>query len=398
MTFDRVRQVLDDFIREGIPGADCIITVGHEQVFRYYTGYADRESGRKTDGNELYLIFSMTKMITSVCAMQLYEQGRFGLDDPVSVYLPAFARMRLSSQTPDMKEGALVATGRSIGGGKEIRQDGTAVTPVTVRHLLTMTAGLDYDLFSPSIRAAIAEGKSSTQELADAIAGTVLGFEPGTRFRYSLCYDVLGALIEKWSGMTLGEYMHRRIFRPLGMEHTFFGFPEEKELADRMARLYHFDEEGKVKAVELANPFTLASGFESGGAGLTSTAADYSKFLEALACDGVSRSGYRLLLPRTIDLMSRNHLEGQALEDFHLLHRGYGYGFGVRTHMDGQESGSLSPVGEFGWDGAAGAFALVDRRNRLSLTYFQHVHETGYEFQRRLRNALYQDLNGMEAI
>lgn len=388
MAFERVRQVLDSFVQEGIPGVDCIITVDHKEVFRYFAGFADRETGRKIDGSELYLIFSMTKMLTCTCVMQLYEQGKFQLDDPISLYLPAFFQMQLTHQIMDVKAGAMVATGQSFGEHTAVTRDQTANNPITVKHLLTMTAGLDYNLYAPGIRSAMEDGKTTTRELVEAMAQTVLGFLPGTRFRYSLCHDVLGALIEIWSGMSLGEYMHKYIFAPLGMTDTFFGMPKDLK---RLAQLYRFDEDRQVVLAKLENPYQLTEAYESGGAGLTSTTADYAVFLDALACDGMSKTGYRILQPSSVALMSRNHLEGQALEDFHALHEGYGYGFGVRTHMDSTESGSLSPMGEFGWDGAAGAFSLVDRENKLSVSYFQHVHETGYAFQRRLRNALYQD-------
>lgn len=393
MAFEKVRQVLDSFVQEGIPGVDCIITVDHKEVFRYFAGFSNRETGRKIDGSELYLIFSMTKMLTCTCVLQLLEQGKFQLDDPISQYLPAFSTMQLTEQALDVEAGAEVATGRSMGEHTTVTWDKTAKNPITVKHLLTMTAGLDYNLYAPGLRAAMEAGKSTTQELVAAMAETVLGFEPGTRFRYSLCHDVLGALIEKWSGMSLGAYMHNHIFAPLGMVDTFFGIPKDRK---RLAQLYRFDEERAVMPTELTNPYRLTDCYESGGAGLTSTTADYALFLDALACDGMSKTGYRLLQPSSVALMSRNHLTGQALEDFHALHEGYGYGFGVRTHMDSAESGSVSPLGEFGWDGAAGAFSLVDRENKLSVSYFQHVHETGYAFQRRLRNALYRDLKGRE--
>lgn len=389
MAFERVRQILDCFTQEGIPGVDCIITIDHREVFRYFAGFSDRETGRKIDGSELYLIFSMTKMLTCTGVLQLYEQGKFQLDDPISKYLPAFSQMQLTVQALDVESGAKVATGQSVGEHTEVTRDRWAKNPITVKHLLTMTAGLDYNLYAPGIRTAIEAGKTTTQALAEAMAQTVLGFEPGTRFRYSLCHDVLGALIEVWSGLSFGEYMHKHIFAPLGMNDTFFGIPIEQQ---RMAKLYRFDENRNVLPTDLANPYALADHYESGGAGLTSTTADYAIFLDALACDGMSKDGYQLLQPASVALMSQNHLTGQALEDFHALHEGYGYGFGVRTHMDSSQSGSLSPLGEFGWDGAAGAFSLVDRKNRLSVSYFQHVHETGYAFQRRLRNALYQDL------
>lgn len=392
MKFEKVRQVLNDFVQEGIPSVDCIITIDHTQVFRYFTGYANKELGRKVNGSELYLIFSMTKMLTCTSALQLYEQGKFQLNDPICKYLPDFTTMTLTEQAMDTNAGVKVATGHSIGEHTNVTRDKTAKNPITVKDLLTMTAGLDYDLFAPEIRKYIETGKSSTMELVSAMAKTVLGFEPGTRFRYSLCHDVLGALIEKWSGMLLGDYMHKYIFKPLGMTDSFFGIPKEDKKFKSLSQLYRFDKDRNVAPVDLTNPYNLTELYQSGGAGLTSTTADYAVFLDALACDGTSQNGYQLLKPSSVELMSQNHLSGQALDDFHALHPGYGYGFGVRTHMDRAKSGSLSPVGEFGWDGAAGAFSLVDRKNKLSVSYFQHVHETGYAFQRRLRNALYQDL------
>lgn len=396
MAFERVKQILDDFVQEGIPGVDCIITMDHQEVFRYFTGYADKEAGRKIHGNELYLIFSMTKMLTCTCVLQLYERGMFQLTDPISKYLPAFSKMQLTEQTMDVEAGARVATGQTMGEDTAVTQDRTAKNPITVLDLLTMTAGLDYNLYAPGIREAMDAGKSTTQELVEAMATTVLGFEPGTRFRYSLCHDVLGALIEKWSGVSLGSYMHEHIFAPLGMKDSFFGFPKDEKRLQAMPKLYRFDEERVVRPTALCNPYNLTDSYESGGAGLTSTTADYAIFLDALACDGMSKNGYRLLQPSSVALMSQNHLKGQALEDFHALHSGYGYGFGVRTHMDSTVSDSLSPIGEFGWDGAAGAFSLVDRENKLSVSFFQHVLETGFTFQRRLRNALYQDLKERE--
>ena len=394
MKFERVKQILDSFVQEGIPGVDCIINIDHQEVFRYFAGYADREIGRKMDGSEQYLIFSMTKMLTCTCVLQLLEQGKFQLDDPIAQYLPEFSQMELTEQALDVEAGAKVATGQSMGDHTVVTQDKMAKTPITVKHLLTMTAGLDYNLYAPGIREAMAEGKTSTRELVASMAKTVLGFEPGTRFRYSLCHDVLGALVEKWSGMSLGQYMHSHIFEPLGMTDSFFGMPRQEKHLAALAQVYRFDENRQVQLARMDNPYNLTESYESGGAGLSSTTADYALFLDALACDGVGKNGYRLLQPASVALMGQNHLSGQALEDFHALHEGYGYGFGVRSHMDPTVSGSLSPVGEFGWDGAAGAFSLVDRENKLSVSYFQHVHETGYAFQRRLRNALYQDLQG----
>jgi len=255
-----------------------------------------------------------------------------------------------------------------------------------------MAGGLDYELEAPHIQKALQEGKTSTRDLVAAMAQTVLGFEPGTRFSYSLCHDVLGALVEVWSGMRFGEYMKMNVLDPLGMKNTFFGIPKEPELLQKMMTIYRYNDQRLPQRLPLTCRFTLTDEYESGGAGLVSTPEDYSLFLDALANGGTGKDGYLLLQPKTVALMGQNHLNDQQLDDFHKLRKGYGYGLGVRTHMDPAESGTLSPVGEFGWDGAAGAFSMVDPKNQLSLTYFQEVQNWDVRIQTELRNALYTDL------
>jgi CubicO group peptidase (beta-lactamase class C family) len=192
-----------------------------------------------------------------------------------------------------------------------------------------------------------------------------------------------------WSGQKFGEYLKENIFIPLNMTNTFFGLPKDEERLSRFAALYSYDKEGKVERSNLRCGYNLSEEYESGGAGLSSCPEDYATFLDALACGGVGKNGQRILSSDTVKLMSTNHLNKQQLEDFSKLRIGYGYGLGVRTHMDPSISGSLSPVGEFGWDGAAGAFAMVDTENKISLTYFQHVHGWNVKIQNEMRNALY---------
>ena len=220
----------------------------------------------------------------------------------------------------------------------------------------------------------------------------ILGFEPGTRFRYSLCHDVLGALVEVWSGLSLGEYMKQNIFDKIGMHNTFFGVPKDEEHLSRMAALYKFDENKKPKKQPLDCPYNLSEDYQSGGAGLTSCCDDYSKFLDTIACGGIAKNGNRILKEDTINLWKTNQLSDKAQEDFYRLREGYGYGLGVRTHTIPERSGNLSPVGEFGWDGAAGAFSMVDCDNKISLTYFQSIFSWDVKIQTEMRNALYKDL------
>lgn len=395
MDFTRLKNYMDRMIDEyGVPGLDCSVYKNHEEVFRYYAGLSDMENNKKMNGNELYIIFSMSKMITCTCALQLFEQGRFILDDPISKYLPEFEKMKISDEFKSDKNSALVSTGNVIGTSDEEADNGYAKNPITIKDLFTMCGGLDYNLNSEAIKKAKSEGKTSTRELVSAIAETTIGFEPGTHYRYSLCHDVLGALIEVLSGKKLGDYMYENLFEPLGMNDTFFGIPKDSERLSRMMARYTLDENKKIKRLPLECPYNLSDEYQSGGAGLTSSTHDYAVFLDALANGGVGYNGRRILSSSTVELMGTNHLKGGAYDDFDRLYRhGYGYGLGARVHTDKARSGSLSPLGEFGWDGAAGAFSMVDPKNNLSLTYFQERHAWDLRIQTEMRNILYTCLD-----
>ncbi len=393
MDFTLFKEALDNIIKNRhLPGLDCIVYKEHEEIFRYYAGFSDRENQIPMDGNELYIIFSMTKMLTCTCALQLFEQGKFLMDDSVSKYIKEFETMKISQGELDIKNAAKVSSGTSAGETVKEAADGIAKTPITIKHLFTMTAGLNYDLQSPCIVKAIESGKKTTSELVRAMGDMVLGFEPGTRFRYSLCHDVLGALIEIWSGKKFGDYMKENILDPLGMKDTFFGVPKD-ERKDRLVKKYSYFGEEIPTLGENVCVYNLTDEYESGGAGLISSASDYIIFLDALANGGVGKNGKRILSAESVQLMGTNQLTGRPLEDFDAMRKGYGYGLGVRTHIDPERSGSLSPIGEFGWDGAAGAFSMVDPENKISLAYFQEVMGWDIEIQNEMRNALYKCLS-----
>lgn len=371
MNFEKLERALDRLIGEwNTPGVDCIVCCENKQIFRYCNGKRDNERNIDIDGTELYPIFSMTKMITCVAALQLFEKGCYSMNDPLSKYIKEFEKMKLT------------------GGGY-------AKNPITIKHLFTMSAGLNYNLYADGIKRARSEGRISTREIVKALSETELSFEPGTFFEYSLCHDVLGAVIEIWSGMSLGEYMKKNIFEPLGMKDTFFRLPKDTERLSRIPQMYTYQEDGSLKISPLECPYNLSDEYESGGAGLVSSAEDYALFLDAVANGGRGRSGNQILNPSSIELMRTNHLNEKQLSYFSgELRKGYGYGLGVRTHLFPEKSGSKSPVGEFGWDGAAGAFALVDPERKLSLTYFQQALLWDIEIQGVLKNALYESLEG----
>lgn len=390
MDFTRLREYIDNVTTKyHVPGADCIVYKNHEMLFRHQTGFSDIESKKKISDNDLYLIYSMTKMITCCAALQLLERGAYLLDDPVSVYIPEFEKMRISNEDIDTTEGARITTGQSLGKKSDGDFTGYAKNAITVRDLFTMGAGFDYDLEASYLKKAISEGRTSTIDLVRAMSETVLGFEPGTRFRYSLCHDVLGGLIEIWSGKKLGDYMEKNIFAPLGMKDTFFDVPKDKERIDRMASRYIYDDnEGYIKQ-PLYCVYNLSPDYQSGGAGLTSTPSDYALFADALANGGVGKNGKRILSSFAIELMRTNQLNEQQYRDFQDVKTGYTYGLGVRVHFDKKTSSSVSPYGEFGWDGAAGSYVLVDPENKLSMVFFQHCHSWTNNLQRELRNVMY---------
>ena len=372
MDFNKITGYLDSLVSDKIaPGTDCIITQNHNRIYRYYTGFSDIKNNVALNGNEQYIIFSMTKMVTCVCALQLLEKGKYKLDDPLSMYMPEFSEMRVKN-------------------GK--KRPSICNTQITIRHLFSMSAGFNYKIDEKCIVKAAKKKNSNTRSIVSSFSKTVLDFEPGTHFQYSLCHDVLGALIEIWSGMKFSEYFEENISKPLGMKNTFFaGYHNEN--VENLAQVYKVNPHEDFDDRPQWNPYILSDDYESGGAGLISNTEDYSLFLDALANDGAAANGNRILTKESVDMMKTNQLSGEQLEDFDKMRKGYGYGLGVRTHMNPEKSGSLSPVGEFGWDGAAGAFSMVDPVNHISLTYFQHALGWDVKTHEKLRNLLYEALN-----
>lgn len=389
MGFENLKECMDLLVKDPMrPSVDILVYRNHDVIYRYFTGVMDIENGGEIKGDEYYFIYSMTKMVTCCCVLQLLEKGKFQLDDPISKYLPEYSKMKITDESLNTENAVKIASGQTIGEQINVNDDGYAKTPITIRHLLTMTAGLDYNIYDELIKNAISEGKTTTRELVRVMADKTLGFEPGTRFRYSLCHDVLGALVEVCSGMSLGEYMSKNIFEPLGMTKTFFALPKDMS---KMPSLYSKFQNQPFRKEPFKCSYNFTDDYQSGGAGLTSTTEDYALFLDAVACGGMGKTGNRILKEETVKLWGTNQLSGQAAEDFDQMRRGYGYGLGVRVHMDPTRSGTISPVGEFGWDGAAGAFSMVDTENKLSITYFQNVLALAPD-QCAIRNALYKDL------
>lgn len=358
----------------GTPFSDVVVMKEHKVIYRHFAGFSDTEQKERTTGKELYFLYSCSKVMTCASAMKLIEEGRLSPDDPVSKYLPEYASLK-------------------------VMQDGQAVpckNTLTVRHLFTMTGGFDYDLNAPAIRRVKAEtsDKASTRELVAAMAEKPLLFEPGTHFQYSLCHDILAAVVEVISGMTFGEFLKQSFWEPLGMKNTFIKRPNEETLS-RISAQYRF-ENGKYVPVPKTCAYQLSDNYESGGAGIISSVDDYILFLDAMANGGTGANGAQILKPETINLMRTPQLSPECFKDYQTKcanKEGYSYAFGVRVHTDVSKSHSLSPLGEFGWDGAAGSYALIDPESKLSLFYAQHVlgHGPIYNsFHHIVRNAAYE--------
>lgn len=370
MNFKALTDLLDRIPELGVPGTDCVVYHHRKEVYRHQSGYADLEAKRPMDPEQLYNTYSASKLITCVAGLQLFEKGEFLLTDPLYEYMPEYKTMYI-------KERGLV------------RQ---AERHILIRDLFTMCAGFNYDTRSNAILSVKkeTEQRCPTMAVVRALAKEYLDFEPGTRWQYSLCHDVLGGLVEMVSGMTLGEYCRKNIFEPLSMKNTTF-LPDVT-IDNRLAPMYMLNEEtNKPERISSNNVFRFGSEYESGGAGVISSVADYGKLADALCAGGKTPEGEVILNRRTIDLMRKNHLTYDGIGEYGWNHMpGYGYGLGVRTMVDPVAGGSNGPIGEFGWGGAAGAYILIDPQNELAVYYAQHMLTSREEYiHRRLRNVIY---------
>jgi len=393
MDFSRVTKFLDSLQDIGIPGSDLAIFIKGKEVYRHQTGVADIDTQAPIMPDTLYPIYSMTKVVTCVSALRLYEEGLFLLSDPVSEYLPEYKNMEV----------------------RHVRDNGEVYTeparnPIRIVDLFTMSSGLTYNKTPAHERMfKRTKGNYSLKEFSTAISKDPLFFEPGTHWHYGFSHDVLGYLIEVLSGKTLGDYFDENIFSPLGMTDTFFKLPEEKE--SRLVKCYSYNEKTKKYSAPETLPirYDYDNKYESPGAGLISTVDDYAKFANTLCAtvawaSGSSTSGgnvsssrvsraskYHLLSKATIELMRTNHLDDVRMDDYNWLHHsGYGYGLGVRTMVDKAGGGSNSNVGEFGWSGLAGTFVLMDPALDLTYVYAQQLAPSKEEYVApRLRNIIY---------
>jgi len=351
----RLDAVMHGWVDQGrVAGVVTLVARRGKVVHVDAYGMADVEHNEPMTKDTYFRLFSMTKPVTSVALLTLYEEGKFQLDDPLARYLPEFKDIKVFAGVD--KQGALITE--------------DAVRAPTLHDVFRHTAGFSYGagpepvqkLLTPSPYA-----EPSLEALAHRLANAPLIYQPGTRWVYSFSHDVQARLVEVLSGMPFDEYVRKHIFQPLGMNDVVFGLPPKQ--AGKFANTYSPNDAGKLIASDTPEKTTYNTP-PFGGTSLAGPVMDYARFAQMLVNSG-ELDGARILSPRTVDLMATNHLPdgvargsaggGEA--------SGEGYGLGVRVVIDPAKAGNLTSAGTFGWSGAAGTHFFVDRKEQLTAVF-----------------------------
>jgi CubicO group peptidase (beta-lactamase class C family) len=362
----------------GLPGTVMLISRHGKVVHFEANGMRDKEAGVPMTRDSIFRMASMTKPITSVAIMMLYEEGKIALADPASKYLPELKGLQVGVESKD-------ASGNTVLTRVSARRE------LTVQDLLRHTSGITYGHRGASSalvkKTYVDAGEQSREhtnaELVTKLSKTVLAFQPGTRWEYGRSTDVLGRIVEVVSGMTLGQFFDTRIFKPLGMVDTFFSVP-----ADKVVRVANpMIEPATGKRPNVTDP-RRPQRFESGGGGLFSTAPDYLRFTTMLL-NGGELDGVRLLAPKTIEHMASDHLG--AVPGSNYPGFGFGLGFAVRTHTGMNDM--PGSVGEYLWGGAQGTWFWIDPKEKLIAIFMsQRPGEPRVYYRRLVKNLVAQSL------
>jgi CubicO group peptidase (beta-lactamase class C family) len=372
-----------------IMGCSTLVARRGEIAYRTDLGKMDIERDKELAADTIFRIYSMSKPITSVALMMLYEQGHFQLADPVHKFIPQWRDLQVfkSGEYPDF-------------------QTGPVARPMTVKDLLSHQAGLTYGFEAPEQSAldtayqkleVSGDRKEDTlQDMIHKMAQLPLEYSPGTAWKYSMATDVCGYLVEVLSGMTLADYFRQHIFEPLGMVDTGFSVPSDQ--VDRFAANYHrrADKTLGLEDDPETSRYLKMPTFFSGGGGLVSTMADYYRFCQMLL-NGGELDGHRLLGPRTIALMTRNHLTGgqdlyqMAMEGFsETTNDGIGFGLGFASVIDPVIAQAIGSVGEYYWGGAASTIFWIDPTEELIVIHMTQLMPSGtFNFRGQLKSIIY---------
>ena len=389
---ERVAEMAQGYVDEGkLAGVVNLVARGGKIVHFRAVGQRGAEDDRPVTKDSLFRIFSMTKPITAVAAMMLYEEGKFRLSDPVADIVPELAELNV------LVDGELVP----------------AKNTMTMRHLLTHTCGLSYgfnprDPVDQRYREAQLFAAADLDEFAKRLGELPLAFEPGERWHYSVAVDVTGLVVQRLSGMSFDEFLRQRIFEPLDMKDTFFNVPEDKMHRFLPNHAWNRQEE-KLTQLQVEEDdedafarYRNATLF-SGGGGLVSTALDYARFAEMVRRGG-ELDGARLLSPKTVSFMTANHLpaaiegggSGEDPTGASASRFGFGLGWGINT--DVVASGVVGSVGEYSWGGAAGTVFWVDPVEEMVVVGMIQLMGSPWNLRHDLRVASYQAIVGPAGV
>ena len=376
---DRLHRQIESFVHEGKHAGISVLLLRKGQVADFFAvGFRDRQAGTPMQGDTIVRIYSLTKIVTSVAALTLIEEGKLRLSDPIKEYLPEFNDMRIF-----------------VGGNAKDRELIPAEVPINVHHLFTHTSGFTYgdneEPIDEVYQTADLEKANSLADLVRILATLPLKREPGTAYEYGFSTDILARVVEVVSGQPFDVFLQERILGPLGMTDTSFSVDDAKR--DRLAKVYEHGTNRELQPVQ-SFEFEVIEGqknFPMGGSGLFSTIPDYSRFAQTL-CNGGELNGVRILSRKGFEQMTVDHLGGKPVTN-RTYTEGYGFGLGVAVRTNNGLAGTLGTLGSFGWSGKATTLCVMDPAEELVMLVFtQHFPYDEHGLFERFTNLVYQAL------
>lgn len=386
---ERISEVSKSYIAdEKVAGIATMVSRNGKIIYAKAFGERGVDDSKTLKIDDLFRIYSMTKPIVAVAAMQLYEKGMFHLSDPISKFLPELAELSVMDE-----EGNLTPN-------KE---------PISMQQLLTHTAGFSYGFSNSKVDQEYNKAELWTSKDSDdfikRVAALPLHYKPGERWHYSIAVDLTGVIVERLSGMGLDEYLQTYIFEPLGMVDTFFEVPKKKMNRFLPNHYYDYGEKSLKTVQETKEKYNAMSNYEdvsmfSGGGGLVSTAMDYMLFMEALQ-NGGSLNGNRILGPKTLQYMIRNHLSGSIEQKGgagenpldEASNNGFGFGLGFGLVTNSVNNSIIGSEGEYNWGGAAGTVFWIDPVENISVVSMIQLMSSPWKLREDLKVAVYQALD-----
>ena len=386
---ERISEVSKSYIAdEKVAGIATMVSRNGKIIYAKAFGERGVDDSKTLKIDDLFRIYSMTKPIVAVAAMQLYEKGMFHLSDPISKFLPELAELSVMDE-----EGNLTPN-------KE---------PISMQQLLTHTAGFSYGFSNSKVDQEYNKAELWTSKDSDdfikRVAALPLHYKPGERWHYSIAVDLTGVIVERLSGMGLDEYLQTYIFEPLGMIDTFFEVPKKKMSRFLPNHYYDYGEKSLKTVQETKEKYNAMSNYEdvsmfSGGGGLVSTAMDYMLFMEALQ-NGGSLNGNQILGPKTLQYMIRNHLSGSIEQKGgagenpldEASNNGFGFGLGFGLVTNSVNNSIIGSEGEYNWGGAAGTVFWIDPVENISVVSMIQLMSSPWKLREDLKVAVYQALD-----